>query len=220
MRPRRIVSVIAAAALALGLLTGCQIRTGAAAFVGSTEITESQVRTYIERDAPTPATSSTNSLASLVLEQLVDVAVFDKVFQELKITPSANDLSQLHDQALQTVLGDSSTGATADQELRTAAARLGLRASFDAVLVKALELSAGIQHHPEPGLGHPEGHARQGGHQPEGQDQSSVRQLERLATRPDRERGPLVVRRSEVDPYDCRGWQWRLSSAPSTAPSR
>lgn len=144
MRARRIISAVAAAVVVVGLLTGCQARTGAAAFVGSQEITESQVRTYIERDAPATAATSSNSLATLVLEQLVDVAVFTKVFKELNITPSASDLAQLHDAALQNVLGDSSTGATADQELRAAAARLGLRASFDPVLIKAVELGSGF----------------------------------------------------------------------------
>ncbi|MBV9594379.1 MAG: hypothetical protein JO147_11380 [Actinobacteria bacterium] len=139
MSRRRLITIAISAALAVGGLSACQTKTGAAAFVGSKKISESQVTSYIE-----PGSSTTAPVHALVLEQIIRVDLLDEVFRRLGRTPSAADLAAAHDAALQQALGVQSTGAAADADLRSVTAKLGLRPSFDSVIVEAFELLVGV----------------------------------------------------------------------------
>jgi hypothetical protein len=143
VRVRRAITALAAAAVLVSALTACQSKVGGAAFVGSTKITESQVAGYVDVNAPAPASGDPGPKA-LVVQELAKRLVFAKVVAALGSAPTDDDLASYHDSALSTLFGSQVSGAQADADLRQAAAKEGLKPSFDAVYLHNAELNAAL----------------------------------------------------------------------------
>jgi hypothetical protein len=83
-RSLKLAGVLVAAALTAAGLSACQPRVGAAAFVGSTRISESTVGKYVTRNATETTDQSTGqpeNPKSEVLTSLIITALADKLFQ-------------------------------------------------------------------------------------------------------------------------------------------
>jgi hypothetical protein len=100
VRVRRVITAAALAATVATGLTACQAQVGAAAFVGKTRISESDVTKYLSPSATTfTATNSDGSTQSVnpkafVLEYLIRVSLLDKTLAQSKGgTPTAAELA-------------------------------------------------------------------------------------------------------------------------------
>ncbi len=107
VRPLRIVSVLCVALLAVGLLSACENRAGAAAFVGKTRISETTVNRYLARDATItadPSTGAADNPKSDVLTTLIRTALIDQVLRTLPGNhPTAGELDAGRTQAMSTL---------------------------------------------------------------------------------------------------------------------
>jgi len=104
----RVVGVFAAAVLAVTGLSACQSKVGAAAFVGSTRISESTVGKYISSTAAPTVSDTTGALDSPrsdALGTLIQVALFNRL---LKSEPAGAPTAAQLDAAGVTVLAGSS----------------------------------------------------------------------------------------------------------------
>ena len=136
--------ILAAAAFIIVGLSACQTKVGQAALVGKTSISETEVGSYVEADAPAPASGSIGAKA-FVVQELVKKAVLAKLSLVIGTrVPTDQALATLHDSALSQVFQTTVSGAAADKELRDAAAQKGLKSSFDALYVHNVELSTAI----------------------------------------------------------------------------
>jgi hypothetical protein len=139
----RLAALAAVAALATVGLSACQLKAGEAAYVNKTSISESEVGSYVNVDAPAPDSGSIGA-KSFVVQELVKKTVLNDLAQEIGKVPSDSDLSTLHDTALSQVFQTTVSGAAADSQLRSAAASKGLKPSFDSLYIRNVELSTAI----------------------------------------------------------------------------
>src|ERR1700760_2683651 len=116
-------------------LSACQTKVGQAAVIGNTSISESDVGSYVEANAPAPASGSIGPKA-FVVQELVKKLVLAKLSLALGSRgPRDEGLAPLHDSALSQVFQTTVSGAAADKQLRDAAAQKGLKPSFDALYI-------------------------------------------------------------------------------------
>ncbi len=140
----RLVVLAAAAALMLVGVTACQTKVGQAAVIGKTTISETEVGSYVEADAPAPASGSIGAKA-FAAQELVKKVVLAKLSLVIGTrVPSDEALATLHDTALSQVFQTTVSGADADKQLRAAAAQKGLKPAFDALYIHNIELSTAI----------------------------------------------------------------------------
>ncbi len=96
MRVRRLLSVVAVAALAVSALAACQTNVGAAAFVGKTRISESDVNKYLTPQSAlqTNSDATTTNPKSVVLSVLIQEQLYsEEVVKLLGHAPTASALS-------------------------------------------------------------------------------------------------------------------------------
>ncbi len=113
MRIVRVVGVLAAAVLAVTGLSACQSKVGAAAFVGSTRISESTVSKYVASTAKPQVSDQTGALDSPrsdVLGALIEDALFTRL---LKSEPEGAPTAAQLDAAGVAVLAGSSYSSLA-----------------------------------------------------------------------------------------------------------
>jgi hypothetical protein len=136
VKVRRLVSVVVLAALAIGGLSACQTHTGAAAFVGSSRISESEVNRYLSPTAVAYTQQDSNGQPvsvnpkSQVLELLVRQDLFQALFKTLPGgLPSAGALSAGRSTLL------SGAGYTNISQLEQTITPHGYRASFAGLIL-------------------------------------------------------------------------------------
>jgi len=140
---RRILPVLVAAALATTLLAGCKSNVGAAARVGGTTISESDVNRYLNpKGAASPAQASAQTAAprSEILHFLVQEQLFERTLRHFGIRATTGELAAQHDPAAATLLGTQLTGDALDRALDTQLPRSGIKASFRATFLRVQEL--------------------------------------------------------------------------------
>lgn len=124
---RTSAAVTAVVAVGLGV-SACEVKPGAAAFVGDTRITESQVSGYL---SDTPATEPTQpgqlSTRQQVLSTLVTTQLFRDYLQRSGGVPSDSALAGERSEAFQVVTGQAITDL---DQLRSALAGFGFDGSF------------------------------------------------------------------------------------------
>ena len=143
MRVRRVISVVAVAAVLAAGLTACQVKVGAAAFVGTTKIGESTVQTYltpsatsIQQQDPSTGQSSTLNPKTLVLSSLIAQDLFARALAASPMgPPTSAELSVAHGDVVQQLLQGSDEATFAK-----GIARYGFQASFTPLYVHANEL--------------------------------------------------------------------------------
>jgi hypothetical protein len=131
-------------------VAGCDSKAGAAAVINGDKISESEVADLVRVNAPEPG-----RVRSTVLNALIQEKVIEKTLAASGGLPPASVLQSLHDEAVGRLLGAQSTGAEADQALRVALDKFGIKPNFDAefirgmslqlVLVKKLNATSGAQ---------------------------------------------------------------------------
>jgi hypothetical protein len=111
VRVRRLLSVFAVACIAAGVLTGCQSNVGAAAFVGKSRISESDVNHYLTANAAPYTTTDSNGQSTTInpKSEVLSLIIADRLFTAAFKTapggpPSASALSA----SRATVLGQTS----------------------------------------------------------------------------------------------------------------
>jgi hypothetical protein len=131
VRTRLLVLLVAAVAV-LGL-AGCQTKTGAAAVVGGSRVTEKDVSDYLVADGANPARAKLFVLTFLVKERL-----YSQYLAGHGGVPSAADLAETHDDAVSTFLSqDLGTGAAADAQIDKALVAAGVKASLRPTVLRA-----------------------------------------------------------------------------------
>jgi hypothetical protein len=140
----RRVAALAAVAAVVATVSACDVKVGQAAYVGNTSISETDVASYVEVDAPAPETGSI-SAKSFAAQELVKRVLLDELSHDIggKL-PTDAQLSTLHDSALSQVFQTTVSGADADAQLRSAAAQKGLKPKFDGLYIHNIELSTAI----------------------------------------------------------------------------
>jgi hypothetical protein len=127
-RSRKLAAVLAVAAVTATLLTACQSRVGAAAYVGSTRISESTVGRYLSRSVTTTIDQTTgkpDNPKSDVVSSLIVTALLDRVFSTIPAgPPSAAQLDSARVIALQ------QSGAPSVAALEKAAVSAGYTERF------------------------------------------------------------------------------------------
>lgn len=139
----RSLAVLPALALGCLALTGCDSKVGAAAVVGGTKITESQLQGYLTPSAkPITATDSTGAVTSstpartFVLGMLLQNEIYPKLL--------AAGGASVTDAKLQAAKVAILQGHT-EQELTQLITQSGLKANFEPVYLRNYELSSLIQ---------------------------------------------------------------------------
>lgn len=142
----RTLTAAAAVTLALGGVTGCRSNVGNAATVGGHRISESEVSSYLTPQGAAPslisaAQSRGQAFAprTLVLQTLVQEQVFTKTLAKNGGVPAPGSLTGSHDAAAQLLLR-SAGGSALDRALASGLPERGIRASFAATYLRALEL--------------------------------------------------------------------------------
>ncbi len=144
MRARtRAVAVLAAVAALTVSLSACQIKAGQAAFVDKTSISETDVASYVKVDAP-PPTAGNPGAKAIVVEQLVQREVLDKLADTLGSVPTDSELAGLHDSVLSTLFQTTVSGEAANAQLVVALNKAGIKASFAPIYIRNAELSSAI----------------------------------------------------------------------------
>ncbi|MCW2526765.1 MAG: hypothetical protein JWM76_1625 [Pseudonocardiales bacterium] len=133
VRTRLLVLLVTAFAV-LGL-AGCQTKTGAAAIVGGSRVTEKDVSDYLVTDGSDPARAKLFVVSFLVKEKL-----YSKYLDEHGGIPSAAALDATHDDAVAKLLSqDLGTGAAADALIDKALIAAGVKASLRPAVLRAAE---------------------------------------------------------------------------------
>jgi hypothetical protein len=138
-----VISVVAVAAILAAGLTACQVKVGAAAFVGTTKIGESTVQTYLTPSATSvqqqdPSTGQTSTLnpKTLVLSSLITQDLFSRALAASpEGPPTSAELSVAHNDVVQQLLQGSDEATFAK-----GIAQYGFKASFAPLYVHANEL--------------------------------------------------------------------------------
>jgi hypothetical protein len=121
------------AVLAVGSLTACQTKVGAAAFVGSQRISESAVGKYVSRNAKTttdPSSGTVENPKSEVLTTLIRSAIIDDVFKTLPGNhPTPAELDKGRAAAMTQI------GITSISQLEAAAESAGFSAAYASLYI-------------------------------------------------------------------------------------
>lgn len=149
MKLRHPFAALAALALAVAALTGCQSNVGAAAHVDSRTISAAAVDDQL-------ATLSADDLAKLgkdgatmtilgrnvVVTWLVRDALFERVWDLRGGQPSKAQMDAVHDRAIQFLFNSTTaeTGVAGDEAVRTALGGVGVKGDFGATMVRAASL--------------------------------------------------------------------------------
>lgn len=134
-RRLKLVAAIGAALLTATGLTACQSHVGAAAYVGSTRISESSVGQLVTRDATTSVdqtSGATDSPKSEALTSLILTDLVNRVLQARKIQPTAAQLDTARTAALQQI------GIPSLTALEAAATPAGFSKSYASVYLDEL----------------------------------------------------------------------------------
>jgi hypothetical protein len=144
---RRLPIALAAAAsvLATATLTACQTHVGTAALVNGHKISESDVRKYVDPAGPSPAVlSQANNDPQVSRAVITNVLVGGQVYRIVLAkhggATGASALRQLHDQALQELLGANANGTDLDAQLAAQLRPLGIKLSLLPKVVELYEL--------------------------------------------------------------------------------
>lgn len=140
MKLRPAAIAIALAAVAALLLSGCENKTGAAAIVGDTTISMSDVDGYVyqlseDELAKSQFGTAENQLAfarSLVLSYSVAAEVTTQAMDKLGLDPTPAELQAAHDDGLQYIYQnpDKLTGDAADAQLASYLQSFGVEQDF------------------------------------------------------------------------------------------
>ena len=149
MRLRKIGAVAALAVLAVSGLTACRTKAGAAAVVGGQRINQSDVNKYVQPGFTQPSPTSSGSGAQeaprvIVLNTLIEDRLLTALLKSAGGVPSEADLGNLHDEAFAVQVGSQQTGSQADTALSGVLRNAGLKANFDGVFVRDLELKQAV----------------------------------------------------------------------------
>ena len=133
-------TVMAALALVgVLLVSGCDERSGAAAFAADDRITVDSLNQYV-------ATSDADKAATVrseALQYLIRTSLFEELLRRHGGVPSDSELSELHDQALPDALKNANLTGAADRAFATALAPNGFAPSFAAVCAPGDGVGAG-----------------------------------------------------------------------------
>ena len=149
MRFRKI-GACAVAALAVTGLTACQTKAGAAAVIDGQRINQSDVNKYVDpgytMPTPTPGAQAQAQEAPriIVLNTLIEDRLMRAVLKSQGGVPSDEELQKLHDEAFAVQLNIQQGGSQADDTLRNALGKSGLKESFGDVFVRGLELKQAV----------------------------------------------------------------------------
>lgn len=153
MKLRHPFAALAAAALALAALTGCQSNVGMAAHVDRQSIPASAVDdrlatlsddqlAKIGQDASTITIIGRN----LVTTWLVREALFEQVWEKRGALPTGEALDKVHDRAIQFLFNSptAETGAAGDEAVKTALGGTGVKGDFGPTMVRAASLELAL----------------------------------------------------------------------------
>lgn len=149
MKLRHPFAALAALALAVAALTGCQSNVGTAAHVDSRTISAAAVDDQL-------ATLSANDLAkfgkdaatmtiigrNVVVTWLVREALFERVWDLRGGQPPKEKMDAVHDRAIQFLFNSptAETGVAGDEAVRTALGGAGVKGDFGPTMVRAASL--------------------------------------------------------------------------------
>jgi hypothetical protein len=151
--PIAVLAQLAALALAVAALTGCQTNVGAAAHVDDQTITVRDLDDRISglSDDELAALGETDDAITsfnrnLVLTFSIREKVFERVWEERGGLPSQEELDALHDRAVQFLFNSPAVapGAGGDETVRAALAQTGIDEGFGAVMVRAAALELAL----------------------------------------------------------------------------
>lgn len=133
------LTVMAALALVgVLLLSGCNEKSGAAAFAADDRISVDSLNQYV-------ATSDADKAATVrseALQYLIRTSLFEELLRRHGGVPSDAELSELHDQALPDALKNANlTGSAADRAFATALAPNGFAPSFVPLYLRSQEMA-------------------------------------------------------------------------------
>ena len=120
------------------LVSGCDERSGAAAFAADDRITVDSLNQYV-------ATSDADKAATVrseALQYLIRTSLFEELLRRHGGVPSDSELSELHDQALPDALKSANvTGSAADRAFAAALAPNGYAPSFVPLYMRSQEMA-------------------------------------------------------------------------------
>lgn len=149
MKLRHPFAALAAAALAVAALTGCQTNVGAAAHVDSETISASAVDDRLapltdDKLAEIGQDASTITIIgrNLVTTWLVREALFERVWELRGGLPSNEQLDVVHDRAIQFLFNSATVekGAAGDAAVTTALGGTGVTGDFGSTMIRAASL--------------------------------------------------------------------------------
>jgi hypothetical protein len=146
-RVRALTAAVAALAALVGL-TACRTNVGTAAIIDGHRISESDVHKYLDPTGPTPsylAAAAANQQSVLPKADVMTILVQNQVFaQTLAHTdgglPSDAALNAAHDQAVQTLTGQSTTGAQFDAQVAGNLLAEGIKLNLLPILLHVVDL--------------------------------------------------------------------------------
>jgi hypothetical protein len=150
VRVRRIASAVSIGVCAVLVLAGCQTKVGAAAFVGSSRISQSDVDDQIVDLKPDAAAAAATTMQvdpaqriaavrSFVLTYKLRSLVFTEVLRRNGGVPSQSALTAEHSTAIGLIFGDDTEN---DETVKTALANIGINPTFTADFVRSWELES------------------------------------------------------------------------------
>ncbi|PZS31378.1 MAG: hypothetical protein DLM58_11930 [Pseudonocardiales bacterium] len=145
------VGLIAALALVMGGLSGCDSKVGQAAIVGGHRISESDLSKYLTPTGPSPSVLAAASKANQgvypkteVIQILVQQKLFELTLAKNGGVPTDGELASLHDQAAATFLGTQLKGAAFDSYLKSVEGNYGYGSQYAQALLRTIELEAAL----------------------------------------------------------------------------
>lgn len=135
--------------LALAGLSACRTKAGAAAFVDGHRISQGDVNKYLLPGftQPSPAAGQPPAEAPrvLALDTMIETRLLTALLgRSLGGVPADNVLAGLHDEALAVQLQVQAQGSEADQQLRGALVKTGVKEGFTAVFLRSIELKQAV----------------------------------------------------------------------------
>ncbi|MCU1690094.1 MAG: hypothetical protein JWN20_2022 [Jatrophihabitantaceae bacterium] len=149
MKLRHPFAALAAAALAVAALTGCQSNVGTAAHVDDESISASAVDdrlVSLSKDQLANAGQDASTITiigrNLVTTWLVRKAIFERVWEQRGGLPAQEKIDKAHDRAVQLLFNSSSvpTGADGDAAVGTALTGTGVESDFAPTMIRAAAL--------------------------------------------------------------------------------
>ena len=145
--PRALVAVAAVLASVV-TLTACRTNVGTAAIVDGHRISESDVHSYLDPSGPSAsfaAQAAGSGQQVLPKSDVITVLVQDRVFADTLARtagglPSDSALSSAHDEAVQTLTGQSVSGAQFDAQVAANLLKEGIKLNLLPILVHVVDL--------------------------------------------------------------------------------